>query len=141
DLRARATACVPVGNGALLVGMGAWLRHAAPACRIVGVAAAGAPTMVRSWQAGRVVETPEAATYAEGIACRVPVPEALDMLVGRIDDLLLVTEEQLYAADEELRAATGITVEGAAAASWAGLMADERRTGPALVIVTGSNVS
>src|SRR5207247_133514 len=76
DLPALATAYVPLGNGALLVGMGAWLRHAAPACRTVGVAAAGAPTMVRSWQAGRVVETPEAATYAEGIACRVPVPEA-----------------------------------------------------------------
>lgn len=141
DLPALATAYVPLGNGALLVGIGAWLRHAAPACRIVGVAATGAPSMVRSWEAGRVVETAEAATYAEGIACRVPVPEALDMLVGRVDDLALVTEEQLHAAEAELRAATGVTVEGAAAASWAGLLADERRAGPALVIVTGSNVA
>jgi threonine dehydratase len=97
--------------------------------------------MVRSWEAGRVVETAEAATYAEGIACRVPVPEALDMLVGRVDDLLLVSEDQLHAAEAELRAASGVTVEGAAAASWAGLLADEQRAGPALVVVTGSNVA
>jgi threonine dehydratase len=142
------TAYIPLGNGALIVGIGAWLRHASPETRIVGVAATGAPSMVRSWEAQQVIETAEAATYAEGIACRVPVPEALEMMVGRIDDLLLVSEEQLYAADAELRAATGITVEGAAAASWAGLLADTGRAeraggdrGAALVLVTGSNVS
>jgi threonine dehydratase len=132
-------AYVPLGNGALIVGVGAWLRHAAPACRIVGVAAAEAPSMVLSWQAGEPIETLTAATYAEGIACRVPVPEALEMMVGRVDELLLVSETQLHAAEADLAAATGITVEGAAAASWAGLIADSRRDGPALVIVTGSN--
>jgi len=132
-------AYVPLGNGALIVGVGAWLRHAAPGCRIVGVAATEAPSMVLSWQAGEPVETPAAATYAEGIACRVPVPEALEMMVGRVDELLLVSEAQMHAAEAELVAATGITVEGAAAASWAGLLADERREGPALVILTGSN--
>ncbi len=136
-----AVAYVPLGNGALIVGVGAWLRHAAPACRIVGVAAAGAPAMVLSWQHGEIVETPEAATYAEGIACRVPVPEALDMMVGRVDDLALVSEVQLRAAEAELRDATGITVEGAAAASWAGLRADATPGGPALVILSGSNAS
>jgi len=73
----------------------------------------------------------------------VPVPEALDMLVGRVDDLLLVSEGQLHAAEAELRAATGITAEGAAAASWAGLLADAaagtRPPGASLVILTGSN--
>ena len=136
------TAYVPLGNGALIVGVGAWLRHAAPRCRVVGVSAAGAPSMVESWLAGRVIETAEASTYAEGIACRVPVPEALDMMVGRVDDVLLVTEEELRAAQATLTAATGITVEGAAGASWAGLLADPRRgDGPALVILTGSNVA
>ena len=145
DLPELATAYVPLGNGALLVGIGAWLRHANPGCRIVGVAAAGAPSMVRSWAAGVPVETAEAATYAEGIACRVPVPEALDMLVGRVDDLLLVDEASLHEAEAELRIASGITVEGAAAASWAGLLADRASgrpaAGPALVLVTGSNVA
>jgi len=145
DLPALANAYVPLGNGALLVGIGAWLRHAAPTCRIVGVAAAEASCMVQSIREGRIVETPTAATYAEGIACRVPVPEALDMLVGRVDDLLLVSEEQLRAAEVELRAATGTTAEGAAAASWAGLLADTaagtRPPGVSLVILTGSNAA
>lgn len=135
-----ATAYVPLGNGALIVGIGAWLRHAAPACRIVGVSATNAPSMVRSWESGAVIETPTADTYAEGIACRVPVPEALDMMVGRVDDVLLVTEEELRAAQADLANATGIGVEGAAGASLAGLHADTRRGGgPALVILTGSN--
>lgn len=134
-----ATAYVPLGNGALIVGVGAWLRHAAPRCRIVGVAAEAAPSMVLSWEAGELVETLEADTYAEGIACRVPIPEALDMMVGRVDDVLLVSEGAMRAAETELTAATGITVEGAAAASWAGLLEDRRRDGPALVILTGSN--
>ncbi|MCI0583704.1 MAG: pyridoxal-phosphate dependent enzyme, partial [Chloroflexi bacterium] len=90
-------AYVPLGNGALIVGVGAWLRHAAPGCRIVGVAATAAPSMVLSWRAGEPVETPAAATYAEGIACRVPVPEALDMMVGRVDELVLVSEAQMHA--------------------------------------------
>jgi threonine dehydratase len=132
-------AYVPIGNGALIVGVGAWLRHAAPGCRVVGVAAAEAPSMVLSWRAGEVVETPAAATYADGIACRVPVPEALEMMVGRVDEVVLVSEAELHRAEAELTAATGITVEGAAAASWAALLADERRAGPALVILTGSN--
>ena len=101
--------------------------------------------MVRSIREGRVVETERADTYAEGIACRVPVAEALEMLVDRIDELVLVSEEELHAAEAELRSATGITAEGAAAASWAGLLADQRagtRTaGPSLVIVTGSNAA
>lgn len=141
DLPAIRTAYVPLGNGALIVGVGAWLRHAAPDCRIVGVAAAGAASMVLSWEAGELIETAEAGTYAEGIACRVPIPEALDMMVGRVDELVLVTEDQLHAAEAQLTALTGVTVEGAAAASWAGLLADSRRDGPTLVILTGSNVA
>ncbi|HEY2887773.1 MAG TPA: pyridoxal-phosphate dependent enzyme [Candidatus Limnocylindrales bacterium] len=154
-LPAIGTAYVPLGNGALLSGIGAWLRHAAPGCRIVGVAASGASCMVDSIRSGRVIETERAATYAEGIACRVPVPEALEMLVGRVDDLMLVTEDELHAAESELRAASGITAEGAAAASWAGLLHEaseagggapggsrpDRQAGAALVILTGSNAS
>lgn len=137
-----ANAYVPLGNGALLVGVGAWLRVAAPACRVVGVQAAGAPSMERSWREGRIVETPDAATYAEGIATRVPVAAAVSLMDGRVDEILLVTDEALRAAEEALTASVGITAEGSAAASWAGLLADPTPAdGASLVIVTGSNVS
>lgn len=137
-----AAAYVPLGNGALLVGVGAWLRHAAPRCRIVGVVATGAPSMARSWRAGRPIATDVAATYAEGIACRVPVPEALEALTGRVDDILEVDDDAMRAAQSTVADATGIRIEGAAGASWAGLLADPARSdGAALVILTGSNVA
>lgn len=136
-----ATAYIPVGNGALIVGVGAWLRSAAPATRIVGVQSDAAPSMTESWRAGQAIETETAATFAEGIATRVPVPEALDMMVGRVDEMQLVSEQAMRDAQGELSEALGITVEGAAAASWAALLAAaERPAGAALVLITGSNV-
>ncbi len=139
-LPAIGSAYIPVGNGALVVGVGAWLRHAAPACRVIGVQSEAAPSMTLSWRAGHPIETASAATSAEGIATRVPVPQALEMMVGRVDDMVLVTESAIEAARRELTSALGITVEGAAAAAWAGLLEDPERRGPALLIVTGSNV-
>ena len=132
-------ASVPVGNGALLNGVGSWLRDAAPGCRIVGVQAEAAAAMTLSWRAGRPIDTPTAATYADGIASRIAIPEAVALLPGRVDEMRTVSEDALHAAQAELTEELGITVEGAAAASWAGLLAGERPDGPTLVIVTGSN--
>ena len=68
------------------------------------------------------------------------IPRAVELMAGRVDDMLLVTDDDLRAAQAELTAELGITVEGAAAASWAGLLAGPRPNGAALLIVTGSNV-
>jgi threonine dehydratase len=138
-LPAPAVAAVPVGNGALINGVGAWLRGAAPGCRVVGVQAEAAAAMTLSWKAGRPIDTDSAATYADGIASRVAIPLAVELMRGRVDDMITVSEAELRAAQAELTEDLGITVEGAAAASWAGLLAGERPGGPALVIVTGSN--
>jgi len=139
-LPALAVASVPVGNGALINGVGSWLRHASPATRVVGVQAEAADAMTRSFSAGRPIDTDSAATYADGIASRVAVPRAVELMFGRVDAMHTVTEEGLRAAQEDLTGALGITVEGAAAASWAGLLADLPPDGPALVIITGSNI-
>jgi threonine dehydratase len=132
-------AVVPVGNGALINGVGSWLRHAAPGCRVVGVQAEAAAAMTLSWRAGRPIDTDSAATYADGIASRIAIPQAVALMPGRVDDMITVPEAALRAAQAELTDELGITVEGAGAASWAGLLAGERPAGPALVIVTGSN--
>ena len=132
-------AAVPVGNGALINGVGSWLRHAAPDCRVLGVQAEAAAAMTLSWRAGRPIDTDSAATYADGIASRVAIPSAVELMRGRVDDMITVSEDALRAAQTELTEELGVTVEGAAAASWAGLLAEGRPAGPALVIVTGSN--
>jgi threonine dehydratase len=134
------TIAVPVGNGALINGVGAWLRASALDCRIVGIQAAGAPAMTLSWRAGRPIDTDAADTFADGIASRVAIPLAVELMDGRVDEMRLVDDDALRAAQAELTEALGITVEGAAAASWAGLLAGRRPSGPAVVIVTGSNV-
>ena len=140
ELPAPAMVSVPVGNGAMINGVGAWLRAAAPACRVVGIQAEGAPAMTLSWRAGRPIDTPSVATYADGIAARVSIPAAVAAMAGRVDEMRIVNDDALRAAQDELTAELGITVEGAAAASWAGLLAGPRPDGPAVVIVTGSNV-
>jgi threonine dehydratase len=139
DLPAPAVASVPVGNGALINGVGAWLHATTPDCRVVGVQAEGAAAMTISWRAGRAIDTDTAETYADGIATRVSIPRAVALMPGRVDDMLLVSEAALHDAEAELTAELGITVEGAAAASWAGLLAGPPPKGPALVIITGSN--
>jgi threonine dehydratase len=135
-----AVASVPVGNGALIIGIGAWLRHASPATRVVGVQADAADAMTRSFLAGRPIDTERAATYADGIASRVAVPRAVALMTGRVDAMRTVSEDALHDAQDELTTALGITVEGAAAASWAGLLSMPPPVGAALLIVTGSNV-
>jgi threonine dehydratase len=96
--------------------------------------------MTQSSAAGRPIDTDDADTYADGIASRVAIPRAVELMFGRVDDMSTVSEAALHEAQTELTDALGITVEGAAAASWAGLLAAPPAGGAALVIVTGSNV-
>lgn len=141
ELPAPGTAYVPVGNGALIDGVGAWLKSALPSCRVVGIQAEGAPAMTLSWRAGRPIDTETADTAADGIAARIAIPAAVAQMPGRVDDMRLVPETALVAAQGELTEALGITVELAAAASWAGALAEPEpaTAGPALLVITGSN--
>ena len=141
DLPAPVVVSVPVGNGALINGVGSWLR--ADAARLPGRRHPGRGCRgddPAASQAGRPIDTDAAATYADGIASRVAIPRAVELMPGRVDEMRLVTEAALHETQAELTDALGITVEGAAAASWAGLLAGERPAGPAVVIVTGSNI-
>ena len=140
QLPAIAVAMVPVGNGALIDGVGSWFRHASPDTSVAGVQAEGADAMTRSFAARRPIDTDRADTYADGIASRVAIPRAVELMFGRVDSMMTVGEAALHEAQAELTDALGITVEGAAAASWAGLLAAPPSAGAALVIVTGSNV-
>ena len=140
DLPPIAVASVPVGNGALIDGVGSWFRHASPSTRVLGIQAERADAMTRSFEAGRPIDSERADTYADGIASRVAIPRAVELMFGRVDEMRTVAEQALHDAQAELTDALGITVEGAAAASWAGLLVAPRPDGAALVIVTGSNI-
>lgn len=136
-----AAALIPLGNGALLGGMGAWLRHASPATRIIGVCAAGAPAMRDSLRAGRAIATAVVATIADGIAVRVPVPEALEYLVPVVDDVVLVSDDSLRLAMDYVFAETGLASEPAGVAGIAALLehAELRSGGLVATPLCGSN--
>jgi len=131
---------VPVGNGALIAGVGTWLKAAAPATRVIGVQAAGAPAMTYSWREGRAVETPTVETVADGIAARVPVPEALEIMRRCVDDMILVDDETILVAQRELAAALPFLVEPSAAAGWAAMRNAPAGAGAIGFILTGGNL-
>jgi threonine dehydratase len=86
------TMLVPLGNGALLAGIGCWLCAHSPRTRIIGICAEGAPAMAESWRAHTARTTARVNTIADGIAVRVPVAEALADLEGVVDDIVLVSD-------------------------------------------------
>ena len=131
---------IPLGNGALLGGIGAWTRHVSPGTRIIGVCAAGAPAMHDSLRLGRAVETAEANTIADGIAVRVPVAEALDYLRPVVDDVGLVSEDALRQAMTLLSEETGLVGEPAGVAGIAALIEHQHlREGLVATPLCGSN--
>jgi threonine dehydratase len=130
---------VPVGNGALIGGIGAWIKAVAPTTRVIGVQAAQAPAMTLSWRAGRPIETERADTIADGIAARVPVPLALELMLAAVDEMRLVEESEIIAATAEMSAALPFRVEPSAGAAWAAAL--QKPTGGAIALVlTGGNV-
>lgn len=120
----------PVGNGALIGGMGLWIRRYQPEVRVVGVVAAGAPIMRRAWETGECAaasETP--ATVADGIAVRVPVPDAVELMREVVDEIVEVSETALREAVRILHRTLGLVVEPAGAAGVAAALEQRERFG------------
>ena len=137
--QAPAAIVVPVGNGALLGGIGRRLAERAPETLRIGVVASAAPVMAESWEAGRLVETGADPTIADGLAVRVAIPYAVDVLARAAQRMLRVDERELALAIGALGAA-GIRVEASGAASLAALPQVEAVDGPVVLIVTGRNI-
>ena len=134
---------VPLGDGALVTGIGAWIRHGDPRTRIIGVVAEGAPAMELSWHAGAAVATERVDTIADGIAVRVPVPSAVEDVRHAVDDVMHVSDVEIIDGMRALFQEEGLVVEPAGAAGLAAVkkLADELSGWRVAVIVTGSNIS
>jgi len=130
---------VPVGNGALLGGIGLRLAERAPMTLRIGVVAAAAPVMADCWEAGRVVERGADLTIADGLAVRVAIPYAVDVLSDAAQRMLRVDERELAEAIGAL-AGAGIRVEASGGAALAALPQVEEVKGPVVLIVTGRNI-
>ncbi len=93
-----AAVVVPVGNGALLAGVGRALGARSPRTQRIGVVSSGAPVMAQSWRAGRPVLSDLCDTIADGLAVRVAIPMAVEWLLEEADAMLEVSEPEIAAA-------------------------------------------
>jgi len=130
---------VPLGNGALLGGIGLTISRAAPTVERIGVAAKEAPVMVDSWDAGRPVPGERSATFADGLAVRVAIPLAVEVLGEVATRMVLVSERRIAEAVCEY-ASAGIRAEGAAAAALAAVPDLDDLGDPLVLVVTGRNI-
>jgi threonine dehydratase len=112
---------VPLGDGALLAGIARWVKAHSPTTRMVGVCAAGAPAMERSWRTGKLCDLP-AHTIADGIAVTSPFAEALSDITGVIDEVVLVDDDSIVAAIRRAHGDLGVVLEPAGAAALAAVM-------------------
>jgi threonine dehydratase len=137
------TLYIPLGNGALLGGVATWFRAHRPEVRLVGVCAEQAPSMALSWRAHRVVETARADTISDGIAVRVPIPEAVDDIQGLMDDVVLVSDAVTIDAMRLLFRHLGLVVEPAGAVGIAAMLAEPARLagGPVATLLCGGNLT
>lgn len=137
------TLVIPLGNGALFNGVAFAVKSLRPEIRIVAVQAAGAPAMVESWRAGRVIIHEAIDTIADGIGVRVPIPQSLTDMQGLIDEAVLVSEPALIEAMRLLHRHVGVVAEPSGAAGIAALLEQPGlfRGGSAGTIVCGSNLT
>jgi threonine dehydratase len=134
---------VPLGDGALVTGIGVWMRRASPSTRIIGVVAEGAPAMELSWHAAKLVSTESIATIADGIAVRVPVASAVEEVRSAVDDVMHVSDAEMIEGMRVLLGRAGLVVEpaGAAGIAAAKKLRNQLAGKRVAVIVTGGNIS
>lgn len=116
------TLLIPVGNGALINGIGTWFKADRPATQIIGVVAAGAPSMALSWQRAQIVATETVNTISDGIAVRDPVPEALQAMKNTVNDIVQVSDEATLNAMKLFHKLAGVAIEPAGAVGLAAAM-------------------
>ena len=133
---------VPIGQGSGACSAIAAKLALGRKLRIVGVVSAHATTYADSLAAGRVVEAPVSTQLADGMACRIADPAALDILLPHLDHIVKVTDAEVAQAMRDLYADTHNIAEGAGAASFAAAMQERAQLKGQVVGTTlcGGNV-
>lgn len=134
---------VPIGGGGMISGIALIMRMLNPAVRIVGVEPEGAPTMTRALRAGHPVTLDSTDTFADGLTA--PYTGDLNLAIVRelVDDVVLVTDDEIATALKLVLDRAKLLVEGAAAASVAALLTGKAgvETGSVTVaMLSGGNI-
>ncbi len=133
---------VPVGMGSGICGIVAARNALGLRTEVIGVVAAQAPAYAKSFAAGRPISADVGVTIADGVACRVPDPEALEIILGGASHIVTVEEDEIRSSMRYLFSDTHNVAEGAGAAALAALLQErDRMKGKRVaVILSGGNV-
>jgi threonine dehydratase len=119
DLPEVQTIIIPIGAGSGICGTSIVAKSIHPQIRVIGVQAEKAPSVYLSWKEQRMVDTPSCDTFAEGLATRTAFELPLSIMRELVDDIVLVSEDELKHAIVLLLEKAHTIVEGAGAASMA----------------------
>jgi threonine dehydratase len=133
---------VPVGMGSGICGLIGVRDLLGLPTEIIGVVASGAPAYALSVAAGKVVSTERADTFVDGVACRLPDPEAVRAIAAGASRIVQVSDQAAAEAVRILLATTHNVSEPAGALALAGLLSErERMAGRRVAVVqTGGNI-
>ena len=138
------TVLVPVGGGGLIGGIAAWFAGSDPKTRVIGVEPDGAPTLTRARAEGRPADAP-----AEGVAADALAPRRVGELVfpitqAHVEDVVLVGDTAILAAQRALWQAARIAAEPAASVGIAALLTGAYKPAPGervAVVISGANMA
>jgi threonine dehydratase len=134
---------IPVGGGGLASGVAIALKSELPRLRVVGVQVEACAPFAASLAAGRPVAVPSSLSIADGIAVKRPGELTLDLIRRWVDEVVVVSEDEVAEGMVFLLERAKLVVEGAGAVGVAALLAgrvDGARSGTTAVILSGGNV-
>ena len=136
---------VPVGGGGLIAGISAYVKYLRPDIKIIGVEPTDAPTLHTALAQGRRVILPEVGLFADGVAVRQIGAETFKICQQTVDEVILVTADEMCAAIKDIYEDTRSVCEPAGALGVAGLKAYAQREGRSqtslLAVNSGANVN
>jgi threonine dehydratase len=133
---------VPIGLGSSICGVSAVRNALGLKTEIVGVVASGSPSYALSFAQHRIVEAPARTAIADGLACRTPNAQAMEVIWRNVARIVEVPDEEIVGAMRAIYEGTHNLAEGAAAAAFAAAMREceamrDKRIG---IVLTGGNV-
>ena len=134
---------VPIGGGGLISGVAIAMRALSPHTRIIGVEPTGACAMRQSLDAGRALTIQGPRSIADGLAAPMAGVRTFEVVQRHVDDVVLVSDDEITAAMTLLLSRSKLLTEGAGAAGIAALVAGKislRPTDHVVAILSGGNV-
>lgn len=113
---------VPIGGGGLISGVAYAIKALNPSIKVYGVQSSGAPSMYNSVKKGSIEKLGSVSTIADGIAVKQPGEHTFELIKNYVDDIALVTDDEISSAILELIEKQKMIAEGAGAVSVAAAM-------------------